>query len=259
MKHIIFYVLTACCACIIAYIIMHNTEEKHPKLLTIDTTYSYIYDDQQTIEIIFYINHKKHPLNDIRAYDYLYLANEDETKRIEVELKSVSKGHFESYLGETYQQIILQVKCPYVDGYYEIEHVFLKINLVNQQNYMIRLGDLFIHQKESPDQYLVWQSLYGMKSENQFVSRLAEIHVPYETLEKPISSVSIGTNDLITFQLEDNILKITILYQEKLLFQVPVILTFDDESIQIIDNFRYIIDYQLLKESGPLVNIYALN
>ena len=259
MKHIIFYVLTALCACGLTYVIIHNHEEKVPKLLTIDTTYTYLYDDQQIVEIIFYVNQPKHPLTHQQSYDLIYLSNEQETKKIEVELISIAKRHVETYLGETYQQIMLQLKCPYVDGYYEIKDAYLNINLVNQHHYQFRIGDLFIHQKQDNTTSFNWTSLYGMKAENQFMSRLSHIHIPYDYLDKTISSISIGSDDNVSFELENHVLKLVIVHQNRLLYQAPIIITFADGSVSFIDNFRYMIDYQLLKESGPLVNIYVLD
>jgi hypothetical protein len=42
-----------------------------------------------------------------------------------------------------------------------------------------------------------------------------------------------------------------------LLSNVPIIIYAVDGSIQTIANFRYLIDYQILKESGPLIHTYA--
>jgi hypothetical protein len=56
-----------------------------------------------------------------------------------------------------------------------------------------------------------------------------------------------------------NQLILSIPYQESLLYDVPIIITFVDDSVQTLDNFPYIIDYQVIKESGPLLHVYALN
>jgi len=44
-----------------------------------------------------------------------------------------------------------------------------------------------------------------------------------------------------------------------LLYDVPIIITCRDGTRQVIDNFRYIIDYVILKESGPMINVYTLD
>jgi hypothetical protein len=241
------------------YIILNNEPKQSAKLLSISTTYSYLYDEDQTIEVPLFINHKKHPLNHIDSYQSLYLSDENEQKRLEVSLKEIKKAHFESYLGEVYQLIILVLDLPYMDNVFEISECYLHLNLVNQETYQIMIGDFHMTYQESNTDALLWDSLYGIKAENTFLSRIFEIHIPYQTLHKDILSVSVGTSDILSFRLEDSILKIQILHRSMLLYDVPVIITYTDQSIQTIQNFRYIIDYQLLKESGPLVHIYALN
>jgi hypothetical protein len=259
MKHIIFYVFIAMLAVFMTYIILNNKPEQSPKLLTINTTYSYLYDENKQMEIPLFINHKDHPLNEEESYQALYLSDEFDQKRLEVSLSSIKKAHFESFLGETYQLVILVLDLPYIDGSFEIIDTYLHIGLVNQDSYEFLIGDIFINYQLSDYDALIWESLYGLKEENKFLSRLSEIHIPYQSLDKEISSISLGSNDMLSYTISDNILKIHILHQDKLLYDVPVIITYNDQSIQTINNFRYIIDYQLLKESGPLVNIYALN
>jgi hypothetical protein len=259
MKQIIFYVFTALIAFFMAYMILNNEEKQSPKLLTIDTTYSYLYDENQKMEIPFFINHKHHPLNDINSYELLYLSDEEESKRVEVELLDIRRAHFETYLGETYQHMILSIKLPFMSGPFEIKDAFIHIYLVNQDTYQFQIGDFYLNHVVSNHEFLHWHSLYGAKKENQFISRLSEIHIPYESLEKPIKSISIGTDDLLSFSIDPTLLKITIMNKDRLLYNVPLVITFDDDSIQTIHNFRYLIDYQLLLESGPLVNIYALD
>lgn len=259
MKHLIFYIFIVMLAMTMTYLILHNEPKQSPKLLTISTTYTYVYDENQTMEVPVFINHKKHPLNEMSSYQVLYLSDLDDQKRLEMNLLSIKKAHFESFLGETYQLITLILDLPYIDGSFEIKDAYLHINLVNQDTYAFLIGDVFINFQTSDQDSLVWESLYGLKAENKFLSRLSEIHIPYQSLDKDISSISIGSDDMLSYTLQDSVLKIHILHQDKLLYDVPVMITYTDQSVQTIQNFRYMIDYQLLQESGPLVNIYALN
>ena len=85
---------------LMAYIIFNNKEKPIPKILTIDTTYTYLAEENQKMEVSLYINHKHHPLNDKHSYQFLYLSDQDETKKLEVELLDIKKNHYENYLNE---------------------------------------------------------------------------------------------------------------------------------------------------------------
>jgi len=242
-----------------AYLILHNQEKIIPKVLTIDTTYTYLSGENQKMEVSLYINHKHHPINDQQAYQFIYLSDQEKTKRIEVELINIKKGHFETYLHETYQQITLYFKLPYISANLDMMDAYLNITLINQANYQFFLGDFFYSNIYSDGEFLDWTGLHGLKEENQFISRLKTIIIPFTHLEKEIENISLGTTDFTTFKIEEKTLHLTIEKRSQLLFNVPLIITYHDQSIQTISNFRYFIDYQTLKESGPMVNIYALN
>jgi len=259
MKNLIFYVLTALVSFFMAYIIFNNKEQLVPKVLTIDTTYTYLSHENQKMEVSLYINHKHHPLNDEESYQFIYLSDQFESKRMEVELIDIKKNHFEHYLNETYQEITLSLKLPFITGRFELFDAYMNITLNNQNTYSFFIGDFFYTYVHSDGDFLDWNGLQAVKEENQFISRIKTITIPYNDLIKEIKEISIGTYDLITFEFKDQIIQLTISKDSHLLFNVPIMITFTDDSMQTISNFRYFIDYQTLKESGPLVNMYALN
>lgn len=259
MRTLIFYLFTALVSFFMAYIIFNNKEKPIPKILTIDTTYTYLAEENQKMEVSLYINHKHHPLNDKQSYQFLYLSDQDETKKLEVELLDIKKNHYENYLNETYQQVTLLVKLPYITGNIDILNAYINITLTNQETYSFFIGKFFYTYMYMDGDFLDWTGLQGLKAENQFISRLQTIVIPFHTLSKDIREVSVGSHDRITYEIKDQKLHLYIDYDAHLLFHVPIIITYTDSSIQTISNFRYFIDYQTLKESGPLVNMYALN
>ena len=81
----------------------------------------------------------------------------------------------------------------------------------------------------------------------------------YIGLLKPITQIEIGTHVNLSFQMIEDTLTIHIPNDDYLLYDVPLRLHFDDGTTFTMPNFMYIVDYQILKESGPMINVYQLD
>jgi hypothetical protein len=259
MKNIVFYVFVLLLSATLVYIIIENKPKRISKIIFVETTYSYLAQENLEMDVSFYVNMKNNPLVSKDSYDYLYLSNHADSKRLEVTIKEMTSSHYESYLGEDYLKYTMTLFMPYLFGDFEIEDLFISVYLMNLEQHIFKLGSLFIKDVSSSSNHLNWTGLNGIKEEHIYLSRLGEIHMDYLHLGMPIESISMGTDDQVTFSILEDVLVIDIVYQPTLLYDVPLIITFIDDTVQTIQNFPYIIDYQIIKESGPLLHVYALN
>jgi len=252
----LFLIITAL---FIALIIVNQEEKLSGKLLTVRTQHVYIFNEDDLIEFMIFINIKNHPLTHEHSYAQTYITDDRQHKKLELDLRKIDTGHKESYLKETYQAYYLKFKMPYLIGNFEIEDAYLSITLQNDDHYMLSLGSfvlLFVEQQSEP---LFWSALNGVKKENQFLSRLSQIHIAFETLSSVIEEIHLGPFIESSFEIKDEKLIIYIKEDSFLLYQLPIIIDYRDGQRQVILNFKYFQDYQILKESGMLINHYALN
>lgn len=257
MKSIVFYASAVILVCMMIVIIYQNQEKPVFRLLTVSQYYSYLYEENQNIEIPIYINQEIHPMTQVDSYSNIYLSNETETKKIQIELTKISYGHEENYLNESYHQYLLYFKIPYLDNTYQIDDLYMHMTLINETSYTLYLGELSIINMHEESEFILWNSLSGTKAENSFLSRLGEIYVSYDSMSKLIDQIEIGASYDVSFEVLEDRITIHIPYAEYLLSNVPILIHAVDGSIQTIANFRYLIDYQVLKESGPLIHAYA--
>ncbi|MCR3905892.1 MAG: hypothetical protein NUK62_02520 [Tenericutes bacterium] len=259
MKNIIFYITVIILSGLMIVIITNNQEKVSPKVITVSKSYAYHYDPNQSIEIPLYLNQANHPLSELTSYSSVYISNEDHSKKLELELIRVVKGHEESYLNERYQLYTLTFNMPYLDNLFDIDDCYLNINLINDDNYEFIIGTFSLYHVHTSTNHLNWTSLSGMKKEHTFLSRINKIIIEYDTLTEMIDYIEIGPYIESTYELTENQLIIHIESDDYLLDNVPIIIYYASNEQQVIENFRYIIDYQILKESGMLIHIYALN
>ena len=259
MKHFITYFSILLFSILLIIIIVNNEPKISPKLLTVSKYYSYLYHSDQKIVIPIYLNVDHHPLEDKDSYQLTYLSNSDETKKLEMDFYQVDKMGFETYLNEAYQIYHLVFSMPYLSSDYFIEDCYLSIILTNEQVIKVYIGQISLQYLESDSNIMDWTSLSGIKKNNSFLSRLSEIHIDYESILLDIEKVEIGINIEVSFIIENDLLKIMIPEEAYLLDNVPIIITFSNTEKQGIQNFRYITDYHILKESGPLIYAYAID
>jgi len=119
------------------------------------------------------------------------------------------------------------------------------------------LGTLSIYHKPLKNDHINWISLSGTKKNHSFLSRLNEIHISIDRLDKVIDKIEIDHYTKISYEIDLTLIKIYIEENGFLLNKVPIIIYYIDGDIDTIFEFNYIKDYQILKESGRLLNIYA--
>lgn len=259
MKHIIFYVSVSVIAIFMVILIRSHDEKSTPMLLTVQTDYTYLYQASEDIRIPLYLNLKEHPLTDIHLYQQTSLQNEAGTKKIELHLTSIQKGHKEHYLNDVYQVYELIFEMPYLASYYYLEDAYLSIYLENDDTYLFYVGRFEIDYEKGSSEALDWYELYGFKKENDFTSRLHIIHLAYHKMDVMIETIKIGQHQLVNHHILDDHLSIEISYEAYLLYQCPIYIYFVDGSMQTISNFRFFMDYQILKESSLLIHHYGLS
>ena len=259
MKHLIFYFSVILIVSMMVVIIRHNEPRVSTKILTVSKYYSYLYSSDQKISIPIYLNTESHPLTDQESYQNTFISNEEESKRLEISLEIIEKFGIETYLNDPYYIYHLHFSMPYLASDYYIEDCFLNIVMANDKEVKVYIGKMSLIYLNSDSNLLDWSSLSGIKKENSFLSRLSEIHVEFYDNTQEIETVNLGVDFVVNFEIQDDKFIIYIPYEAYLLDNVPIIITFSNTEKQGIMNFRYIIDYHILKESGPLIHTYALD
>ncbi|MFH0767854.1 MAG: hypothetical protein ABH890_01105 [Bacillota bacterium] len=211
------------------------------------------------MEIALYTNDIEHPIAYFPSYASIELCNQAETKKLLMPLEKLSYGFEENYLNETYYQIILYLKLPDLDQDFLIEDLWINIFLVNDDHYTFSLGAFSLMAEKSNTSALEWNALDGKKNAQSYLSRLGTIEIEYQSLNKTVETILIGIEYAIDYVIEADKIVLTIPLENMLLDNVPIIIRFTDGTKQTISNFRYMIDYQILKESGMLIETYALN
>ncbi len=260
MKQLLVYMFMIVTVVFMVILISKNEEEISVKLLTVDTYYSFIDTESESIYIDFYLSDHNHPLIDKQSYDQLEIHNDDHSKSMYLSLTDVIFQHEEYYLSDTYYKYSYIIEMPLLGYDFDIEDCYLTINLVNQETYDIFIGSLSLKTVEDNNESpLDWTSLSGMKMVSSYLSRLHQIQIDYVTLNKTITNVSVGSLYQSDFELVNNQLKINIFYKQQLFYACPIVITFEDQTTTIINYFIYIKDFETLKQSGQLIYHYALN
>lgn len=259
MKKALFYLSIILLALLLGYTISEMRPKQVKKIVTIDTEYAFVMEEGQWGTLLYYINDDQHELTKITSYARIILSDHLSSSLVELTLYDLEIGHDEVYLGEYFKRVILTFMMPVLSNDWVFEDAYLEIETTSDQSYQVRLGRLTFYQKSYDEAKFNWISLDGRKKVNDLRSRLGEIEVTFEGEIPSISHIEIGTKAPLTFSIDQHILKISIFEIDYLLYEVPIIITFEDGTKQTISHFRFMIDYMMLKESGPLINVYTLD
>jgi hypothetical protein len=258
MKTWMFYVFSVVLIITMGIILYHDQPMISPQLLSVDREYHLISGRDDTIDIPLYVNVEHHDFLDIDQHIGSYLSNQQGTKKMDIHLTGIAVGTQEYYLDMLWTEWIFVYELSVVGYDYEIQDLYLDVMLENGDAYQIKLGRLSILSVTETKEHLDWHALSARKATGSLFSRIETIDIEFNHLHAHISSITIGFHDNCPFVIVDQHLKITIREAHFLLNRVPIIIDFQDGEVQIIDNFTYIIDHQVLKESGMLVTTYAL-
>jgi len=259
MKTWMFYVVSLVLITGMGIIIYFDKPEVPKQLLSIRREYALISEEDETIDISLYLNVFDHDIIDSAKHISAYLSNASSSKKIEVILKNIQKGQRESYLEMIWTEWVFIYELSLFGYDYEIEECYLNLTLESGDEYRILIGKLYISNLDEQTDHLDWHDLSAKKRVDSLFSRIDQIDIGYISLDVPIEKVSVGTGIECTFEIDEQSIKINIPDDHYLLNRVPIILSFEDGSVQLIQNFTYFIEHQLLKESGMLVTTYALH
>lgn len=237
-------------------IIFDQKKEKDHVLLTVNKTYSYT-NDQKELKVTFFINDLNHPLLDIDAIDSTFIKSKDNNKLLELDVVRIEEVNSELFQNQMFYQINYCFKMPNLDFDFEIEDLYLKIVLINNDEYVFYLGEIMI---SIPfDEEMEFISLEGLKQTN--FSRITEIEIE---IENYFYIEFIGYSKLrpLIFELKNNKIKININNENKLLQDFPLFITYYYQGStynKMINYHVYVIDYEILKNSPGAINKYDIN
>jgi hypothetical protein len=187
------------------------------------------------------------------------LHNLDHSKSIELDLKDVLYLHQEAYLNENYYKYSYVFDMPLLGYDFDIIDSYLEILLVNDDLYDIFIGSISFKTIDENESLINWTALSGKKEENQYLSRLYEIDIEYQELLDDIKYIQVGNFYDVSFEVSNDLITLTIPYENKLFYACPIFITYENNSVNSINYFVYIKDFETLKQSGQLIYHYALN
>lgn len=127
------------------------------KLITQQKAYSISKDN--SLNILIYANTKTAFLEK-EAIEKAYLCNFDETKKLEITIKTINKINEYQYLKETYKEYLYSFSLPVINNYFYIEDAYLYIRLKNNKEMSFKLGSFDYY---SDEETLNITELYGQK------------------------------------------------------------------------------------------------
>jgi hypothetical protein len=258
MKKVIFYVVSLIVMSIFIWILRNNQKPSETLGLTVMRDYILV-DGDRFLEVDVFINQKDHLLSEIEYHLVSYLSDSNDSKKLELSLIDITQTHHEIYLNMPFYAYQLRFELPYFGNHYEIHDAYLSLSMIHQKTYRFSIGRLEVFPQIVDNPVMEWHSLIGSKKPLSYQSRLYEITIGIDHLSSEIDSIDIGFKTKAAFWLSENELKIRIPEEPYLRNAMPIIIHFNNGTKQMIHRFVYFYEYQLLKESGPLVRMYALD
>lgn len=241
------------------FLVNKNQQVTSTKLLSVDTYYSYLDQEEEDCYVDFYVNTSDHEFINVQSYENLKIHNVDHSKSMELILSDIIFLHEESYLNEMYYKYSYVFKMPLLGYDFDIDQCFLEVLLVNGESFDFFIGSISFKTVEDELSHLNWTALSGNKATGHYLSRLHEIHVEFSSINAQISNISIGSLYDVSYQVHDELLVIKIPYTNQLFTACPIVIEYDNHQKQSINYFVYMKDFETLKQSGQLIYHYALN
>lgn len=257
MKHSILFFSLAVVLVTMGILIVNMKEKPSGRLISLTQYHSYLYQTDLIVEVPLYVNSNSSPLLHQESYGMIAFMDGDGAKKIDLELESITAGYPETYLNETYYAFNLRLLFPDLGEDFWIDDLWLSFDLVNDDHYDIELGSLSVIYPVSDSGHLSWNILEGSKASDGLISRLKTIEITFEDLSDSIEKIEIGKDMSVDFQIDQNMIILTIPEKNQLLADVPILIYFADGSRQDIFNFRYMIEYDTLSENGLVMHTYA--
>lgn len=257
MKKILPYLTIPIILGLLILIITDNREKKISKIITVNTNYHYLYQQNETIDISFYTNELDIPLNDINVYDNFYLKNNLETQILYLELKEVTYSHNEIYLEEEYANYILKFKMPNLENDFYINDAYLVFSFKNEQTYILKIGAFKLFYQDNL-KLLSWNLIDSKKnqSENHSISQIII------GLDNNISSesllINIGFENNNSYELLNSLLTIFVPETEYFTNNFFILIETNYETFYL-GNKSFTKEYNLLTKARGIINIYEFN
>lgn len=246
-------------------IIITNKPQVSDKLITINTEHNYVYTESKLISFRIYSNKSKHKIHFKENISYVYLEDENKYNRFEMYLLAINYSHEESYLGDPYYAYTYTFEMPKVQSNLYLENANLSITLANGVDYLLPIGDFnfLYYPNVAEETYLDVKSFYGFKAETSEFSRLDKIILVYEKkLDIKIENIYIDGQNKLEFHDKEGQIEIMIPFELKHLSHVPIVIEVIENGLhryQVIDNFQYFNDFNILENSADLVNVIHVN
>jgi hypothetical protein len=247
--------------CVVFMVILINKNEEviSPKVLTVDTYYSFLDQEGELIYIDLYLSTQMHPLTKLDSYSQIILHDESYDKSLNMSLNNVLFRHQETYLNDTYYKYTYALNTPLLGHDFDILECFMNVELVNGDAYDFYMGSFSLKTAIDDSEHLSWTELSGMKKPGSYLSRLDEVTISFDTLDEHIEHISFGNIYELSFEVIGNEIKIDIPYQAQLFNACPIMIRFSDQEVEVFNYFVFINDYEILKQSGQLIYHYALD
>jgi hypothetical protein len=219
-----------------------SSPKEDESILSLDTHYVYTDRFSNEIEFSFFTSNFDSPLLEKDLYIVSYLTNNLE--RYDISIKYISAGHIETYKDKSYLEVIIECSIQGFSSSRVIDDISLVIKLSNDLETSIYLGT-FEYIIEKNDKSFELIALEGKKT-NDGRTRIDEVIMEVSNLNKTIKEIKCSNLYGSTFFINDNQITIHLVNEAKLLYNFPLIIEFMDSSKQVIENFKYVNDYEMI-------------
>lgn len=255
-KHLPFLIVISTVLTLMLILIFTNKKPVDLKLITIESLNSFLYDDNQKIEIPIYINDEKLKINNVESYESFKVTNLAESIVLPLELTEVTKSHVEELGNDIYYKYYLKFKMPNLGNNFSIDDAYLKIVLYNNKTYELSIGKFVLNYLTNAVP-LKWNRIDSSKEfYNDY--QISKIYIELDFLINNIDSVFVDYNNSLEFNLIDNILEVNLIRQNLVQTYLPLWLKVDNKSYYL-NNYHYSIEYNLLESCQRILHIYDFN
>ncbi|WP_162140265.1 hypothetical protein [Haploplasma axanthum] len=245
------------CFILLIVLIVTNKKSIDKKFITVDTLYSFLYNENQKIEIEIYINDDEFPLLEKNIYNDFKLHDEKYKKNLSLELVDVTYSHSEMLNNEYFHKYIFKFKMPNLTSDYSIEEAILDISFMNNNKISLKIGDLSLMYIESESE-IKWISIDSKKNDPSDL-QISQIRIELEQIITNIDTISIYPESNLKYSYIGNTLIIDLLKYDLVCNYIPIIIKTKDKQIYTISNHRFLIEYNILENAGKRLNIYDFN
>jgi len=257
MKKIYPYLIIPIFIILLTIILMDRKEQPNNKVITVLSNNTNLYHKENKIEFLFYINNNKHPLTNKDSYRDIIIKDIDENKALNLKLLDISYSHKEIYLKENYYAFNLIFDSVNLTNNYLINEAYLSINLINDENYLFKVGKFNITYLNDGIE-LPWSNLDSSKESEEDLS-ISNIIIELNENISNILNVYTNINESLKYDYTNDKLIISLNYINKLYNNNLPIIVETINNTYYINNHKYFVDYNLLNKSNEILNIYEVN